>query len=46
VPIISTRLHAGHTVVRAYGEAYPGEGFESVNPDLEDVYFSAVAGHI
>ena len=46
VPIISTRLHAGHTVVRAFGEAYPGEGFESVQPDLEDVYFSAVAGHI
>ena len=24
----------------------PGEGFERVNPDLEDVYFSTVAGHI
>ena len=46
VPIISTRLQAGRTVVRAYGEAYPGEGFEPVAADLEDVYFSAVAGHV
>ena len=44
VPVISTRLHAGRTVVRAYAPSSPVAGFESVPPDLEDVYFSAVAG--
>ena len=42
--VISTKLLAGRTVVRAYGDARPGEGFESVEPDLEDVYFSTLAG--
>ena len=46
LPIISTRLQSGETVVRAYAEAPPEPGFESVEPDLEDVYFSAVAGHL
>ena len=45
IPVISTRLHTGSTLVRAYSEA-PLAGFESVEPDLEDVYFSAVAGHL
>jgi ABC-type multidrug transport system ATPase subunit len=45
MPVISTRLQAGSTVVRAYAESAPGEGFAPVEPDLEDVYFSAVAGH-
>jgi ABC-type multidrug transport system ATPase subunit len=44
VPVISTRLHAGRTVVRAYAPSSPAAGFEAVEPDLEDVYFSAVAG--
>jgi ABC-type multidrug transport system ATPase subunit len=44
VPVISTRLHGGRTVVRAYAPVAPVAGFESVEPDLEDVYFSAVAG--
>jgi ABC-type multidrug transport system ATPase subunit len=46
MPVISTRLQAGNTVVRAYADGAPGEGFEPVEPDLEDVYFSAVAGHL
>ena len=45
MPVISTRLQSGSTVVRAHSEA-PLEGFEGVEPDLEDVYFSAVAGHL
>jgi len=45
LPVISTRLQSGATVVRAFSEA-PLEGFEGVEPDLEDVYFSAVAGHL
>jgi ABC-2 type transport system ATP-binding protein len=44
--VISTKLLAGRTVVRVYGEAAPSPGFEAAEPDLEDVYFSAMAGHI
>jgi ABC-type multidrug transport system ATPase subunit len=43
--VISTKLLAGKTVVHVYGEASPGPGFEVVEPDLKDVYFSAMAGH-
>jgi ABC-type multidrug transport system ATPase subunit len=46
LPVISTRLQSGRTVVRAYADAAPAAGFEAVAPDLEDVYFSAVAGHL
>ena len=42
--IISTKLLGGRTVVHVYGEVAPA-GFELVQPDLEDVYFSAMAGH-
>src|SRR5438552_3349105 len=45
MPVISTRLQSGSTVVRAYSDAQL-DGFERVEPDLEDVYFSAVAGHV
>ncbi len=44
--VISTKLLAGQTVVHVYAEGPPGEGFEAVAPDLEDVYFSTMAGHI
>jgi ABC-2 type transport system ATP-binding protein len=44
--VISTKLLAGRTVVHAYGEESPGPRFEAAEPDLEDVYFSAMAGHI
>lgn len=37
--VISTRLFAGKTYVKIYSESNPGEGFENVNPILEDVYF-------
>ncbi|MEM8984742.1 MAG: ABC transporter ATP-binding protein [Pseudomonadota bacterium] len=36
---ISTRLQAGEPVVRYVADRSPGEGFEAVVPDLEDVYF-------
>ena len=42
--VISTKLLAGRVVVHVYGEALPGAGFEPVEPDLEDVYFSTMAG--
>jgi ABC-type multidrug transport system ATPase subunit len=44
--VISTKLLAGRTVVRVYGESEPAPGFAAVEPDLEDVYFSAMAGHV
>jgi ABC-type multidrug transport system ATPase subunit len=44
--VISKRLLAGRPVVRVYGEAPPGPGFEPADPGLEDVYFSALAGHV
>jgi ABC-type multidrug transport system ATPase subunit len=43
--VISTKLLAGRTVVHVYAEQSPGVGFEAVEPDLEDVYFSTMAGH-
>jgi ABC-type multidrug transport system ATPase subunit len=44
--VISTKLLAGRTVVHVYGHAAPGPGWEPAEPDLEDVYFSTMAGHI
>jgi ABC-2 type transport system ATP-binding protein len=42
--VISTKLLSGRTVVHVYSENAPG-GFEMVQPDLEDVYFTAMGGH-
>lgn len=42
--IISTKLLGGRTVVHVYGEVAPA-GFGEVQPNLEDVYFSAMLGH-
>jgi hypothetical protein len=44
--VISTKLLAGRTLVHVYSDASPGAGFEPVAPDLEDVYFTTMAGHI
>jgi ABC-2 type transport system ATP-binding protein len=44
--VISTKLLAGRTLVRVYSDGAPGAGFEPAEPDLEDVYFSTMAGHI
>ena len=44
--VISTKLHAGRTVARVDCGSSPGPGFEPVEADLEDVYFSAIAGRI
>ena len=41
--VISTKLLAGRTVVRVYSDAPPGPAFEPAEPDLEDVYFSAMS---
>ncbi len=44
--VISTKLYAGRTVAHVYCDSTPGPGFEPAQPDLEDVYFSAIAGRI
>jgi ABC-type multidrug transport system ATPase subunit len=45
VPVISTKLLAGRTIVHVYAESSPGVEFEPVEPGLEDVYFSVMEGH-
>ncbi|WP_444915148.1 ABC transporter ATP-binding protein [Microbulbifer sp. TRSA007] len=40
--VISTRLLAGRHVVHALADSQPAEGFELLQPDLEDVYFSTL----
>ncbi|MBI3283655.1 MAG: ABC transporter ATP-binding protein [Burkholderiales bacterium] len=42
--VISSRLTAGRTLIHVYADAHPGEGFSTTQGDLEDVYFSAMAG--
>ena len=46
MPVLSTRLHSGRTRVQVLADAAPEPGFEPVAPDLEDVYFSALAGRV
>ncbi|AYA35995.1 ABC transporter ATP-binding protein [Hymenobacter oligotrophus] len=43
--VISTKLLSGCTLVHVYSPEDPGAGFEPVTADLEDVYFSTMAGH-
>jgi ABC-2 type transport system ATP-binding protein len=43
LPVISSRLVTGRTLIRVYGEAPPEPDFESVEPDLEDLYFWRVS---
>lgn len=43
--VISSKRLAGRAVVHVHGEASPGAGFDPVEPDLEDVYFSTMTGH-
>jgi hypothetical protein len=44
--VISTKLLGGSTIVHVYSEAQPEAGFEHAEPDLKDVFFSTMAGHI
>jgi len=41
--VISTRLTQGEVLIHVQADANPGEGFEAVPPDLEDVYFSTIS---
>ncbi|AYA37703.1 ABC transporter ATP-binding protein [Hymenobacter oligotrophus] len=42
--VVSAKLLSGRTLVHVYSPDRPGPGFEAVEPDLEDVYFSSLAG--
>ncbi len=42
--VISTHLAAGRTVVHVHAESDPGSGFEPVEADLKDVYFTTLRG--
>jgi ABC-2 type transport system ATP-binding protein len=37
--VLSTRLAGGATLIHVLADSRPEEGFESISPDLEDVYF-------
>jgi len=41
--VISTRLFAGRTLIHVLADADPGDGFEPVEGELEDVYFSTLS---
>jgi ABC-type multidrug transport system ATPase subunit len=47
LPVISSRLSAGRTLIRVFQEQSPGPDFEPVAPEVEDVYFTAMrsTGH-
>jgi len=42
--VILIRLFAGRTLIHAWSESQPDAGFESVAPDLEDLYFATIRG--
>ena len=42
LPVISSRLSGGETFIRVHSEVEPESGFQVVEPELEDVYFSAI----
>ena len=43
--LLSTRLVGGEPVIHIHSEVPPGDGFERVAPDLEDVYFQRLRQH-
>ena len=44
LPVISSRLAAGRTLIRVLRDDSPGPGFEAVPPEVDDVYFAAMRG--
>jgi ABC-type multidrug transport system ATPase subunit len=44
--VLATKRLAGRTIARVYSETPPGAGFEAAEPDVQDVYFGAMGGHI
>jgi ABC-type multidrug transport system ATPase subunit len=46
LPVISTRLVSGRTLINVISDGAPGEGFLPVEATLEDVYFAAISGRL
>lgn len=42
--VISMRLFGGRTIVHVFSPQQPDSSFESVTPDLEDLYFATIKG--
>ena len=40
--IISNKMVGGKPLIHVYSDSDPGNGFEQVNPNLEDVFFSQI----
>lgn len=40
--VLSTRMHEGNILIHVLSDSQPTEGFQPINPDLEDVYFSLI----
>jgi len=40
--VISTKLVSGETQIRVISDSVPEQGFDKVNPNLEDLYFATV----
>ncbi len=43
--VISNRLFAGQTVIHVLSDADPGDGFEPIGGNLEDLYFSTLTSN-
>jgi ABC-2 type transport system ATP-binding protein len=43
--VLSTRLIGGEPLIHVYSESRPEDGFATVDPDLEDVYFQRLRQH-
>ena len=46
LPVISTRLTAGRTLVNVVSDAAPDAAFVPIEPTLEDVYFATIGGRL
>jgi ABC-2 type transport system ATP-binding protein len=42
--VISNKLIAGKPLIHIHADQSPGDGFEPVSPDLEDVFFTRITG--
>lgn len=45
LPVISTKMLAGRTLVHVYADTAPSPDFAAVEPDLKDLYFSVMTRH-
>jgi ABC-type multidrug transport system ATPase subunit len=44
--VISSRLIGGRPLLHVFSPEPPGDGFQAAEPDLEDVFFSHIQGHV